>query len=693
MFKNSLATYLKQKELVIGGLIALIIVGLFAIVPALVPFLNTINNTTVPTNPLPNTPQPIRLPEVKMPTFSSCSQLQTKLSEFTKSVGSYGGRGDAGTMMKTTTSLPQAGAPITTSESSLPDFSKTNVQVEGVDEADMVKTDGRYIYALTNNKVSIIKASEPMEKVSTISFGAQENAQEMFVDNDTLIVIGNKYYPAIFNESAGTGMMGKMAPGTSSLPYYGGRQITFVRMYALAQKSNPVLQRTLEFDSSYLTSRLIQGHMYVVLNKSAYFYGAPEKIDENEVEKTLPQYTDVVYATNGTADNLRPLVNCNDIAYADPILDAQYLTIISVPTDPYSKKIEKEVVLGTGQTFYASFYNLYTAATKSPYQIMPMMRVGIPLELGTEKTVLHKFNLIGGDITHVAQGEVDGRLLNQFSMDEYNNYLRLATTIGHVSRGGSTTENRVYVLDSTLKSSGTIVNIAPREQIYSARFMGKRGYLVTFKKVDPFFTLDLSDPKNPRVAGQLKIPGFSDYLHPYDDTHIIGVGKDTIEGEGGDFAWYQGLKMAIFDVTDFANPKELHRIIIGDRGSDSPVLNDHKAFLFSAEKNLLVLPASIALINESEKQVGSSQFPAYGKPVFQGALVYNVNLANGFQEKMRITHNQTADQIYSNPEYYYDGGSNISRSLYIGDTLYTISNGEVQAHSLVNGNLMNSVNL
>ena len=148
-------------------------------------------------------------------------------------------------------------------------------------------------------------------------------------------------------------------------------------------------------------------------------------------------------------------------------------------------------------------------------------------------------------------------MLNQFSMDEWNGCFRIATTRGHVSREGSSSTNNVYVLDSDLNVTGKLEGLAPGETIYSARFIGKRAYLVTFKKVDPFFVLDLSVPSDPKVLGALKIPGFSDYLHPYDENHVIGVGKNTVEADPGEgnFAWYQGMKVALFDVTDVANPQ------------------------------------------------------------------------------------------------------------------------------------------
>ena len=226
--------------------------------------------------------------------------------------------------------------------------------------------------------------------------------------------------------------------------------------------------------------------------------------------------------------------------------------------------------------------------------------------------------------------------------------------------------------------------------------MGARAYMVTFKKVDPLFVIDVSEPTNPKVLGKLKIPGYSDYLHPIDETHIIGVGKDTIESGYGDFAWYQGMKMAIFDVSDVANPKEMHKIVIGDRGTDSYALQDHKAFLHDKEKELLVLPIMLSEIPEELKKnpeeqatgqtitsptiVRPDNFPSYGEPVFQGAFVYKVTLENGFEERGRITHISEDEELKRG--YYYGDEYSVKRALFIGNVLYTLSDKMLKANDL-----------
>ncbi|HEC94696.1 MAG TPA: hypothetical protein ENI45_01870, partial [Thermoplasmatales archaeon] len=312
--------------------------------------------------------------------------------------------------------------------------------------------------------------------------------------------------------------------------------------------------------------------------------------------------------------------------------------------------------------------------------------------------VIHRISIKNGDVSYAAQGEVPGRVLNQFSMDEYNGFLRVATTAGSVWGGES--RNNIYILNQDLDRVSELEGIAPGERIYSARFMGPKAYLVTFKKVDPFFTIDLSDPYNPKILGELKIPGYSDYLHPYDEDHIIGIGKDTVEAleyqkemRDLDFAWYQGIKIALFDVSDFEHPREIAKIVIGDRGTDSPVLRDHKALLFDREKNLLVIPVTVYEIDETIKErYGGYTGSIYGEFTFQGAYVYRITVEDGFEFKGRVTHrddNEPSSEYY----WYWDSGSSITRSLYIDNVLYTVSEKMIKMNDLDTLEELNTVEL
>jgi hypothetical protein len=241
----------------------------------------------------------------------------------------------------------------------------------------------------------------------------------------------------------------------------------------------------------------------------------------------------------------------------------------------------------------------------------------------------------------------------------------------------------------SLNVTGSLTDLAPGERIYSARFMGKRGYLVTFKQVDPLFVIDLSDAENPRELGYLKVTGYSDYLHPYDETHIIGIGKETTDA--GEFAWYQGVKISLFDVSDVSNPVERSKVEIGDRGSDSPVLWDHKAFLFDRSRNLLVMPILVAEVDQSEYPGGVPSW-AHGEPVYQGAYVFNVSPGAGIVERGKITHVENItgpDQTY----YHYYPPFAVERSLYMDNVLYTISDAKIMMNDLDNLEYINEVEL
>lgn len=251
-------------------------------------------------------------------------------------------------------------------------------------------------------------------------------------------------------------------------------------------------------------------------------------------------------------------------------------------------------------------------------------------------------------------------------MDEYNGNLRVATTINDWTRDTRVQYNNVYVLDPDLGITGRLEYIAPPdERIYAARFIGDRLYLVTFKQIDPFFVIDLSEPTLPAVLGELKLPGYSDYLHPYDATHIIGIGKETVANEWGGGFTTGGLKMTLFDVADVNHPVEVDTVEIGLPGTDSEALHDHKAFLFDASRGgILVLP-----VHEIVKvPVTGKSYDAHSTKYWQGAYVYGLTPETGFVLKGTVTHN--AD---SQSGYYWGSPDSVLRSLYIDDVLYTVS--------------------
>lgn len=511
------------------------------------------------------------------------------------------------------------------------DYSKTNIQVEGVDEADIVKTDGEYVYVISGQKVIIVKAY-PAEEAAVLSrIDVNGSLKQIFINEERLVVF---YENSSWSEAE-----------------------TFIEVYDVSNRKNPAVKWNVSVDGWYFTSRMIGDYVYVIVRKAAL-------IVEGEV--SLPKI--------GFQNEFK-VVSPTEIYYSD-IADYGYAftTIVAVNVqEDRGEPTDQTVLSGATTCLYVSLENIYLAIA---YR---------------DKTILHRIQIENGEITYVADGEVPGTVLNQFSMDEYEGYFRIATT-SQISNSLEPPfrmlprQNNLYVLDMNLEIVSRLEEIAPGETIHSVRFMGNTCYLVTFRKVDPFFVIDLSDPYGPEILGELKITGYSDYLHLYDENHVIGVGKETVPAEQGDFSWYQGVKISLFDVTNMLEPKELAKCEIGDRGTDSPVLRDHKAFLFDKEKNLLVIPVSVAKIDESKYPNG---VPSYvrGEIVWQGAYVFTVSLM--LEEKIMlkgaITHVENGD--------VYNASYHVKRALYIEEVLYTISDSKIKMNSLWDLSEINVIDL
>ncbi len=612
-------------------------------------------------------------------------------------------------------------------------FSATNVQVAGVDEPDIVKNDGKYIYTVSGESIFIIDAY-PAEGAQILSQINSSGVSQIFVNGDRLVVFGNDYasYGGAVIEK-----MGIVAPGY--YPRYS--QKTYIHVYDITDRNSPVLKGNFSIEGNYYDARMIGDYIYAVINKPVYY------------AEGQPIATPMVYSKSGS----RPACGCSELYYFDvPDYSFQFNTIASLNVKDDNAEPKTTVIMsGYTENMYVSADNIYIANMKrisyweesdrminAIKSLLPadvsqkitdaqngdltrsekMQKIGEAVQdyynslteaekeqlmnrtqdaiqnvyeeiaKETEKTVIYKISIDNGNIQYKGKGEVPGHLLNQFSIDENGGYLRMATTTSPIwswrnGKEAVPSTNNVYVLDSSMSVTGKLEDIEPGESIYSARFIGDRAYLVTFKQVDPLFVIDLSNPSSPAMLGNLTLPGYSDYLHPYDENHLIGIGKDvdpSIDADKvhmDDAVYYtaiKGVKLSLFDVTDVNSPKEIAKYVIGDRGTESLATSDHKAFLFSREKNLLVIPIQLMEINSS-KYGGEIPTDAYGEYTFQGAYVFNMDLQNGFQLKGRITHvdNSTADTGYY---WYYP--NMIERSLYIGDNLYTISSGMVKANSL-----------
>jgi len=610
--------------------------------------------------------------------------------------------------VQATTPEPAPSVPIEPSETADSDYSKTNIQVEGVDEADIVKTDGEYIYIVSGGNITIVKAYPPEEARVVSRISLDGGITGIFINGDKLAVFETEYgiYPlyeggVVYDSGSSSEEVNEPTvddePSSVPPPINGSTPddeprvpeptkptepvvepeiiweppTTSIKVYDISNKENPVLTRNFSVDGNYFSARMIGDYVYVVTTQYTFFI---------ETDVFLPRVH---------SDNETEVISADEIYYYN-FSDSSYsfTTIVALNIQNDAQEPTHEtILLGSTSTIYVSQNNIYLTFTEYTWQ-----------ENETTKTTIQRIKIDKQAITFAAQGEAPGYVLNQFSMDEHNGYFRIATTTDNYNwrtfSDEATSKNNVYVLDMNLNVVGKLEDLAPGEQIYSARFMGDRCYVVTFRNIDPLFVIDLSDPTAPTVLGQLKVTGYSGYLHPYDENHIIGIGKETEYDEKQDFAWYQGVKISLFDVSDVSNPVEVAKYEIGDRGTDSPILNDHKSLLFDREKNLLVIPVLVAEIDEND-YAGEVPDYAHGEYVWQGAYVFDISL-DGIELRGQITHmDETVDllELLKSGYYYYYSGYTVQRSLYIENVLYTISDMKVKMNNLETLAEINAVEL
>jgi uncharacterized secreted protein with C-terminal beta-propeller domain len=342
-----------------------------------------------------------------------------------------------------------------------------------------------------------------------------------------------------------------------------------------------------------------------------------------------------------------------------------YTTILALDTNQNNPAPTVETyLLGTSSTIYVSLTNIFLTQ---------------PTWDATQETAIHRVSISQTDIQYEATGMVPGHVLNQFSMDENGGYFRVVTS--NYDFGGSQTN--LYVLNLAMNRVGKLEGLSPGETFYAARFMGDRAYLVTFKRLDPLFVVDLQNPSKPSLLGQLNVTGVSDYLQPYDSGHLIGIGKSAIDVAWENAALFQGLKLSLFDVSNPRSPTDMSDFTVGDRGTNSPALTDQKAVLFDRTLNLLVLPLEV--VGQIPQSLSST---GYSGPIFQGAYVFQVTLQNGIALRGSITHILNGELPgYINSAYY------VSRSLYIGSVLYTISTAMIKMNSLTDLSEIGSISL
>jgi uncharacterized secreted protein with C-terminal beta-propeller domain len=545
------------------------------------------------------------------------------------------------------------------SSTSSPSFTGTNVQVQGVDEPDIVKTDGTHLFVASTDSgssptggsaITIIQAYPPTSNavLSTVSLSGQVIGIE--IAQGRLMVIDQGY-------TNGTTYIGLLLYNTSSL-------------------SSPKLIGNVTVAGTYVAARMAQGYLYAVVQQPSYTFNS-----QGNATGVMPYLT-----VNGQREALPPssiLYTPNNSQIGD------YTMILSVSMAS-GAETTVSVLTGPSSTVYVSTSNIYVVysdymlfanADNIPGNVFTggVLITSSSVQQNQNSTIFRASYSSNGNVVVQAVGSVPGSVLNQFSMDEYNGYFRVATSRLATIDGNATESDDVYVLNQNMSQVSALRNIAPGENLYAVRFSGDMGYVVTFEQVDPLFAISFADIAHPVILSALKVNGYSDYLQPlFGGSYLLGVGKDTVASSTGDFAYYLGLKLSLFHVAANGSSSDVSDFMIGDRGTDSPVLTDHLALTYDPANNITVIPVLLAQVPASEQSSGTSQSPPpEGNPVWQGAYVFRVN-STRFTLLGTVTQYPAGQNYGDSP----NGNLQIDRSVIIGDYLYTISQSEVMVSSL-----------
>lgn len=543
------------------------------------------------------------------------------------------------------------------SSSNTKDYSTTNIQVENVDEADIVKTDGDYMYSISEDNVIITDVKDPKQPkvVATIKSEDDDIPEDIILYKDKLVVISTK-------------------GNQTQRYYYNNRMNTVVKIYNITSREKPVLTKSYEMYEPYYTSRCIDNVLYVISSGNL----------RKEDDKIVVGYNE---------DNMEKEMSIDKIKYLKDVKTTKQTLISTVDLNNETADIKLDSYLMNISNAYVSenaIYLLnqrYSNDTKMPISLLFGLKGVFGLEDYYEMyaesgyyTEIYKFD-IKENVEYKAKTKVKGKTINQYSLDEKDNHLRIAL----YDNDGS----RVAIFDEDLKQIGISDNVAKGEKMYSSRFIGDKVYFVTYKTIDPLFVMDLSNEAKPKVLGKLKIPGYSTYLHPYDENHIIGIGMETKEiinrNSNGKVisttAKVVGMKMALFDVSNVNSPVQISSVVIGDSRTTSAILTNPKALLFSKEKSLIAIPVNnysqdFEVTSSNNYETMINNYTKYGKPYnAEGYFVYNINVQDGFKLKGVITHEKT------NATYYYSN-SKLLRGLYIDNNLYTVSETMIKVNEL-----------
>lgn len=526
-----------------------------------------------------------------------------------------------------------------------PEYSDTNLQVAGVQEADIVKTDGRYIYAVSGSYIYIAAADDGnltivsrLERTKTHA-GEKQNersvaaAFELYITDNRLILLEKE---TTYTDEAGKDAYDDAwrGPLDGSAHVSGGRQSVCAEIYDMTDRTNPVLMKRLGQSGRYLSSRMVGDILYVTTVHSV----------NRDIKKSDPAtYTPYLY----TDAREQTALAAADITIVPNPKTSSYIVVTGADTQKPENHISSKAVLGSGKNLYAN---------------ADMMVIAVSASSETDgvvsaNTTLLKFTMDRGFVSFAASGTVPGTVLNQFSMDVYNGCFRIVTTedryriyndsnsaVDSAMQSETGRINHLYVLDEQMRVVGKIEDVAPGERVYSVRFDGKIGYFVTFRQVDPLFAVDLKDPQSPQILSALKIPGFSEYLHPYGQGLLLGIGKDADPNTGA----VGGMKLSMFDVSDPADVSEIHTYLLGMQYSWSEASYNHKAILVNQSKNLIAFAANGTY------------------------LIFGYDPETGFVKRAELDLTETGGYPY------YES----VRGLFIEEAFYVITAQEIRSYSL-----------
>ena len=462
--------------------------------------------------------------------------------------------------------------------------SATNVQVEGVDEADIVKAVDDVLFVIADQRLLVFStAAESVERLASLDLGEQAWGSQILVHEDTLLVMG-----------AGSSMGSGVREPTASTFIPISSSFASVTFVDISDPAQPSIDRRLTMDGHVVASRLAAGHLRVVLQAEpvGLAWSFPEGsglraereaternrqiVRESRIENWLP----FLVTSDGEE---QVLLDCEDVLLPPEPSGLGTLSILDFDIDAGSSDASAAAVVASGSTVYANLDRVYVATSR---WLDPVLS-GDTGSFDGHITRIHRFDTpVDGDPTYVASGEVDGFLLNQFALDEYEGDIRVASTTTPPWRGegsGEPSQSSVTVLTTEanrLVEVGQVDGLGITETIRAVRFMGPIGYVVTFRQTDPLYVIDLSDHTNPVAAGELKIPGFSSYLHPVGEGRLLGVGQDADEESGR----VRGLQLSLFDVSNPSNPQRLDTFALETDADateshvSSPIEHDHKAF-------------------------------------------------------------------------------------------------------------------